>query len=237
MRKASSSSSSRRSQATGGSFAAHNRLRIVCCPKGKPVFAEDGLLVALHRTPIGLSAATVKSTDNGACTLCAPRNFPMDSHIVASYLDKHRHLNEGRCIVTKQSRLPLRNDISSRLKKRSDTSARAHPNQVVQRAMIDPRSLLPSDVQMLQRSAGNRETMWLLSPVVQARLQNGPVGDRYEQEADEIAQQVVNQVSPLKPGQRKTPEEGDIQVKWLAAKVPPSCPRTSNEESCSVQSQ
>ena len=47
-----------------------------------------------------------------------------------------------------------------------------------------------ADVRALQRLAGNRAVCDLLS-VGQAKLEVGPAGDRYEQEADDVARRVV----------------------------------------------
>jgi hypothetical protein len=47
-----------------------------------------------------------------------------------------------------------------------------------------------AEVLDLQRTIGNRATVGLLG-IGQAKLDVGPVGDRYEQEADQIARQVV----------------------------------------------
>ena len=79
--------------------------------------------------------------------------------------------------------------------------------QAVQRAQIDPSRLTPTDVMALQRTIGNQAVVRLLgrsspppqsrrSPlVIQPKLKVGPVGDKYEQEADRVAQQVTSQFS------------------------------------------
>ncbi len=66
-------------------------------------------------------------------------------------------------------------------------SLRTRASQVLQRMEAVPASLTPADVLTLQRAIGNRATGQLL----QAKLKLGPAGDRYEQEADRVAKQVV----------------------------------------------
>ena len=65
-------------------------------------------------------------------------------------------------------------------------SATAAPLSL-QRALGDPTQLRPADVLYLQRTIGNRATGRLL----QAKLTLGPAGDKYEQEADRTAKQVM----------------------------------------------
>jgi len=73
---------------------------------------------------------------------------------------------------------------------------------LVQRAIADPRQLVPHDVLLLQRMMGNHAVNRLLtasptSPApVQRALAVGPAQDRYEQEADAVARQVAT-ASPL----------------------------------------
>lgn len=111
----------------------------------------------------------------------------------------------------------------------------------VQRAhMGTPAALTAHDVQHLQRSIGNRAVATLLrrnrgldamvrepSPgesatPIQAKLTVGPVGDAYEQEADQIAKQVINMkpVTSQNPSQRQ--EEGDeVQRTPLGTQITP----------------
>ena len=69
----------------------------------------------------------------------------------------------------------------------SKPQTRPHPSQILQRMEEAPGSIRPADVLQLQRTIGNRATGQLL----QAKLKLGPAGDRYEQEADQVAKQVV----------------------------------------------
>src|SRR5512146_3123310 len=58
----------------------------------------------------------------------------------------------------------------------------------LQRAIADPSAASPRDILALQRLAGNRAVTHLL----QTKLTVGPAGDKYEQEADRVADQVVS---------------------------------------------
>ncbi len=89
--------------------------------------------------------------------------------------------------------------------------------RVIQRAQAMPHTLSGADVKVLQRSVGNRETTRLLQPVLQAKLQLGPAGDQYEQEADRVADQVVR-ASRLStpPVQRESADEEALQMQPLA---------------------
>ena len=90
----------------------------------------------------------------------------------------------------------------------------------VQRARIDPARLTPADVMALQRTIGNQAVVDLLgrrkasgrstTPAVQAKLRVGPVGDRYEQEADRVANQVVGQIDAAPDSSAAAPRERRI---------------------------
>ncbi len=85
-------------------------------------------------------------------------------------------------------------------------------------------SLSPDQVRYLQRTAGNRAVAQLLnrqSPTVQAKLTVGPVGDRYEQEADRIAAQVVNGPAPIQRHDDEEVSAGHVQRSPLAAQITP----------------
>jgi hypothetical protein len=89
---------------------------------------------------------------------------------------------------------------------------------VVQRAQADPGSLTPTDVMTLQRSIGNRATTHLLQPILQAKLKLGPAGDKYEQEADRVSEQVVGSLGSVAQAegvQREVEEEELIQGKEM----------------------
>jgi hypothetical protein len=108
---------------------------------------------------------------------------------------------------------------------------RLAPHFLLQRACADPSSLTPKDVLQLQRSIGNQATIGLLSKAtgglpIQAKLQLGPVGDKYEQEADRVATQVVRQIDRPQPVQRSNQDEEElVQAKPFAAEVSNSVQR------------
>ncbi|MBE2220105.1 MAG: DUF4157 domain-containing protein, partial [Anaerolineae bacterium] len=90
------------------------------------------------------------------------------------------------------------------------------PFPTLQRAYADPRSLSPADAQILQRTIGNQALRRL---TLQRKMTVGPVGDKYEQEADAVAKQVVSQINtsqtqsaPAKTAQRQEEEE-ELQMK------------------------
>ena len=97
--------------------------------------------------------------------------------------------------------------------------------QSVQRAIWDPGHASPSDILALQHAAGNRT----VSHFIQTKLTVGPVGDRYEQEADRVAEQVMTMPlpSPARGGaggelQRQGEEPPrELQAKPLAATITP----------------
>jgi hypothetical protein len=97
------------------------------------------------------------------------------------------------------------------------------PQAVLQRAEADPMSLTPAEVDVLQRTIGLRAAQRMLgipspfaagSPFVasiQAKLMVGPVGDKYEQEADRVARQIVRGMTA--PVQRHDLDEENLQAK------------------------
>lgn len=113
---------------------------------------------------------------------------------------------------------------------------------VLQRAVANPASASPADIQALQRAYGNRAVTGL----IQAKLTVGPVGDRYEQEADRVAQQVMGMPTPVVVGQagkgsqlaQRQAEEEEVQMKParlgkgglpLAASITPLVQRQQEE--------
>jgi hypothetical protein len=119
----------------------------------------------------------------------------------------------------------------------------SHPAAIIQRATLDPGSLTPRDVLRLQHTVGNRAVGRLLAgirsrPAIQARLTVGAAGDRYEQEADRIADQVMSMPRPAggqRPGVNASPdaqrqEDEELQTKPLAASITPLAQRQADEE-------
>jgi len=86
---------------------------------------------------------------------------------------------------------------------------------LLQRANAEPSSLTASDVLQLQRTVGNQATVGLLSKAtpLQTKLKVGPARDRYEQEADSVAEQVMRQVDKPAALQRHHKEEETVQAK------------------------
>lgn len=74
-----------------------------------------------------------------------------------------------------------------------------------------------SAVLSLQRIRGNNFVQRL---AIQAKLKVGPAGDRYEREADRVADQVMRMTEAPNPVQRQEEEE-EIQTKPLAASITP----------------
>lgn len=82
------------------------------------------------------------------------------------------------------------------------------PTTTMQRARLEPGSLTPSNMLQLQRTIGNRAVGKLLTKtgprsVIQAKATVGTAVDKYEQEADRVAQQVMNT-----PAQTSQPNVG-----------------------------
>ena len=66
------------------------------------------------------------------------------------------------------------------------------PGAIVQRALAAPQTLRPADLIALQRTIGNQAVNALLGSIgVQAKLIVNAPGDRYEREADRVAEQVL----------------------------------------------
>lgn len=126
----------------------------------------------------------------------------------------------------------------------SNQSARSENEQqqvslsgALEQIVTKPASALrPADIRTLQRAAGNRAVRRLLTgqarstqaaeaPVgqpVQTKLTIGPAGDKYEQEADRVAEQVMT--TPLVSHQARVQgvdEDEEIQEKPLAAGITP----------------
>jgi len=119
----------------------------------------------------------------------------------------------------------------------------SHPAAIIQRATLDPGSLTQRDVLQLQRTVGNRVVGQLLArirsrPSVQARLTVGAAGDRYEQEADRVADQVMSMPKPAgaqHPGFNESPgaqrqEDEELQTKPLVTAITPLAQRHADEE-------
>jgi len=101
----------------------------------------------------------------------------------------------------------------------------------VQRAVVDLGAASPADILALQQTHGNRATQRLLARrAVQAKLTVGPADDKYEQEADRVADRVMSASVPSSPSpqlQRDDDDEEVAQRKPLAAAITPLIQRHS----------
>jgi hypothetical protein len=93
------------------------------------------------------------------------------------------------------------------------------PAYLVQRALQAPGTLHPQDILQLQRTMGNQAVGQLLQrmhqrpPTIQAKQTVvGPPNDRFEQEADRVAEQVTSMPALASPAQR-APLEEELQTK------------------------
>jgi hypothetical protein len=85
-----------------------------------------------------------------------------------------------------------------------------------------------SALRSLQRTRGNRFVQRL---AIQAKLTVGAAGDKYEQEADRVADQVMRRIESPEHVQRKENEEGgEVQAKPLAASIAPLVQRQEDHE-------
>jgi hypothetical protein len=100
-------------------------------------------------------------------------------------------------------------------------------------ASLDLDNLQPTNLLTLQRTIGNSATTRL----IQTKLNVGPAGDRYEQEADRVAAQVMTMPASAEtqPALQRAPdEEEELQMKPLAAplaaSITPLVQRAPEEE-------
>jgi hypothetical protein len=71
------------------------------------------------------------------------------------------------------------------------------PGAIVQRALAAPHSLRPAELMAMQRTLGNRAVGAMLGRAsIQAKLIVNAPGDRYEREADRVAEQVMRMPAP-----------------------------------------
>jgi len=103
----------------------------------------------------------------------------------------------------------------------------------LQRAVLNPAQAAPGDILGLQRTAGNRA----VSRLIQAKLTVGGAGDRYEQEADRVAELVASGRadrargdSSQQMGVQRQEDEEEVQTKPLAATITPVIQRQEDEE-------
>jgi hypothetical protein len=101
-----------------------------------------------------------------------------------------------------------------------------------QHALTDPAGVQPAELLNLQRMGGNQAVLRLL----QTKLTVGAAGDRYEQEADRVADAVMSMPAPSHDPQsvQREGEEDELQMKPLAASIS-SMVQTQAEEEDEVQ--
>jgi hypothetical protein len=124
--------------------------------------------------------------------------------------------------------------IARQSKPKSNVPTHAIDSNAVQRMLNDTITAEPSVVLTMQRIAGNRA----VSRLIQAKLNVGPAGDRYEQEADRVAQQVLSMPAPGQSQatlQRAPEEDEEVQMKPLAASITPLVQRASEKEEEDLQ--
>ena len=88
-------------------------------------------------------------------------------------------------------------------------TAVVHPTSRLQKA-----NLSPQEAKTLQRTIGNQALQRL---TIQRKMTLGPVGDKYEQEADAVAKQVMGKLNTSQPqAVQRQEEEEDVQMKPMA---------------------
>jgi hypothetical protein len=103
----------------------------------------------------------------------------------------------------------------------------------LQRAAANPCVARHSDILALQHTVGNRA----VTRLIQTKLTVGPAGDRYEQEADRVAEQVMTMPPPRSAPSsvQRAGEEEEVQTKPLAASITPLVQRQQVPEEEEVQ--
>jgi len=90
-----------------------------------------------------------------------------------------------------------------------ETAVSTYPT--LQRAIADPSDITPNDAKILQRTFGNQAVRRF---VIQRKMTVGPVGDKYEQEADAVAKQVVQTINtPQTAPVQRQEEDDELQMK------------------------
>lgn len=131
-------------------------------------------------------------------------------------------VNHGKAQKTKG----LRKTKPSKEQRHREASARTDLS-TTQQLIAHSGPVSTQDIQALQRTVGNQAT----ASFIQAKLRVGPAGDRYEREADRVAQQVMTMpdVPRRSPVQRQEEEE-ELQTKRIASTINPLVQRQEDEE-------
>ena len=146
--------------------------------------------------------------------------------------------------MSKDNKVQQENQSKPRVNKpvqeeiRGVETAVSNPIPSLQRAYTDPRTLSPTDAHLLQRTIGNQALGRL---IIQRKMTVGPVGDKYEQEADAVAKQVVNTLhaphthtAQVETAQRQEEEE-DLQMKPEGNAQLPSISQLQRQEEEELQ--
>jgi hypothetical protein len=86
--------------------------------------------------------------------------------------------------------------------------------------------LTPHNIRFLQRALGNQT----VSRIIQTKLRIGQPNDKYEQEADRVADQVMRMPEPRVQRQPEEKEEEELQTKPLAEQITPLVQRQTEPE-------
>jgi hypothetical protein len=97
-----------------------------------------------------------------------------------------------------------------------------------QHALAEPGSAQPGELLNLQRMGGNQAVLRLL----QTKLTVGAAGDRYEQEADRVADEVMSKPAPSREPQsvQRQGEEDELQFKPLESSISSMVQTQAEEE-------
>ena len=142
--------------------------------------------------------------------------------------------NQTQHVEQKHKATPQREGLSRDRPKPAAEMAEQPDLLALQRATLNPAQAAPGDILGLQRTAGNRA----VSRLIQAKLTVGGAGDRYEQEADRVAELVVSDRAGRAHGDstgqqlgvQRQEDEDEIQTKPLAATITPVVQRQVEEE-------
>lgn len=116
--------------------------------------------------------------------------------------------------------MPKRQSANLPVTKNSSSALATKPKEkpeigaILQRVENAPSTLRPGDVLHMQRAIGNRATRQM----IQTKLTLGPANDAYEQEADQVAKEVVR-ASRQPAVQRESADEDELQMKPLADRI------------------
>jgi len=107
---------------------------------------------------------------------------------------------------------PQRAKLAEAASARSASLHRLLPDVMVQRAMAAPHALRPAELIAMQRTLGNRAVGAMLGrQPVQAKLIVNAPGDKYEREADRVAEQVMRMPAPPRA------EQEDVKNRQVVA--------------------